>query len=113
MQPVNDTLKDVEISWSSEASCCLILQVAVSGQYKTGYEIRALMKQAGLSFILAQKNCRWQLYNSRWSCSWVTLGDILSNAVKKAYEAAKPIHFKDMHFRKDIGKFKNTCEDKI
>ena len=31
------------------------------------------------------------------------VGTDLKDAVAKAYEAAKPIHWKDMHYRRDIG----------
>ncbi|MGI6039963.1 MAG: phosphoribosylamine--glycine ligase [Clostridiales bacterium] len=113
---VNGTLRDIEIDWSTDASCCLVLASGgYPGQYTTGYKITGLNEAAGTVFHAGtKKTAEGEFVTAGGRVLGITaLGDSLAEAVKNAYEAAKPIYFKDMHFRKDIGKLRETSEDMI
>ena len=52
-----------------------------------------------------KRNDRGEIVNAGGRVLGVTAtGDSLPDAIAKAYEAAKPITWTDMHFRTDIGK---------
>jgi len=101
------TLDQVDYRWRDQAACCLVL--ASGGYplgYKKGYPISGL-EEAGRSAVVfhagtAEKD--GQLVTSGGRVLGVTaLGDTLEGAIANAYAAARPISFRDMHFRTDIG----------
>ena len=103
-----ETLDRLDIRWKDQAACCLVL--ASGGyplDYKKGYPISGL-EEAGKSAVVfhagtAEKD--GQTVTSGGRVLGVTaLGDTLEQAIGHAYAAAKPISFKDMHFRTDIGR---------
>ena len=111
---VNGTLRDIEIDWSTDASCCLVLASGgYPGQYTTDIKLRDRTRLPVLSSMLALKTAEGEFVTAGRVLGITALGDSLAEAVKNAYEAAKPIYFKDMHFRKDIGKLRETSEDMI
>ena len=106
---VDGTLDQVDISWKSGAACCLVL--ASGGypvSYKSGYPIAGLTEAEALGatvFHAGTKAENEQVLTAGGRVLGVTaLGGTLEEAIERAYAAAKPIAFQDMHFRTDIGK---------
>jgi phosphoribosylamine--glycine ligase len=105
---VDGTLDQMDIHWKEQAACCLVL---ASGGYPLSYEkghiISGLDQVKGAMVFHAgtKRNDEGQFVNNGGRVLGVTaLGDSLPEAVANAYAAAKPISWKDMHFRTDIGK---------
>jgi len=106
---VNGTLDKVEIKWKDGAACCIVL--ASGGypvSYQSGYPISGLEEagQKATVFHAGTKvNDKGEIVNAGGRVLGVTAtGSSLSDAIAKAYDAAKPITWTDMHFRTDIGK---------
>ena len=105
---VDGTLDKVDVKWKDGAACCLVL---ASGGYpiahKTGYVISGLDKVEGATVFHAgtKLNENGEIVNAGGRVLGVTaVGSDLKDAIAKAYAAAKPITWTDMHFRTDIGK---------
>ncbi len=105
---VDGTLDQMDIRWKEEAACCLVL---ASGGYPLHYEkglpISGLDQVEGAMVFHAgtKRNAEGNFVTNGGRVLGVTaLGSTLAEAVENAYAAAKPIHWKDMHFRTDIGK---------
>ena len=105
---VDGTLDRADIRWKSGAACCLVL---ASGGYPLSYEkghvIQGLdqVPQWATVFHAGTKLADGQYVTAGGRVLGVTAtGADLQEAVERAYEAAKPIQWKDMHFRTDIGK---------
>ena len=105
---VDGTLDKVDVKWKEGAACCLVL---ASGGYpiahKTGYVISGLDKVEGATVFHAgtKVNENGEIVNAGGRVLGVTaVGSDLNDAIAKAYAAAKPITWTDMHFRTDIGK---------
>ena len=106
---VDGTLNQVDIKWKSGAACCLVL--ASGGypvSYKSGYPITGLAEAEALGATVFHAGTRaenGQVLTAGGRVLGVTaLGGTLEEAIERAYAAAKPIAFQDMHFRTDIGK---------
>ena len=103
------TLDKADIRWKDRAACCLVL--ASGGyplDYKKGYPISGL-EEAGKNAVVfhagTKPDGRGQYLTNGGRVLGVTaLGDTLDEAVARAYAAAAPISFTDMHFRRDIGR---------
>ena len=105
---VDGTLADLDIQWKDGAACCLVL--ASGGyplSYEKGYEISGLDQVEGATVFHAGtkfgENGAY-LTNGGRVLGVTASGATLADAVEHAYTAAKPIVWKDMHFRTDIGK---------
>jgi phosphoribosylamine--glycine ligase len=105
---VDGTLDQMDIRWKEQAACCLVL---ASGGYPLSYEkghiISGLDQVKGAMVFHAgtKRNDKGQFVNNGGRVLGVTaLGETLPEAVANAYAAAKPISWKDMHFRTDIGR---------
>lgn len=105
---IDGTLKQVEIRWKKGAACCLVL---ASGGYPLKYEkgnvISGLdqVENAVVFHAGTKLNETGDFVTNGGRVLGVTaLGSTLQEAVANAYAAAKPIAWKDMHFRTDIGK---------
>ena len=105
---VDGTLDQLDIQWKDGAACCLVL---ASGGYPLSYEKGnvisgldqvkdAFVFHAGTKFGADGE----YLTNGGRVLGVTARGATLAEAVDNAYRAAKPIHWKDMHFRTDIGK---------
>ena len=105
---IDGTLDQVEIRWKDAAACCLVL--ASGGypvSYKKGYPISGLdeVRDAVVFHAGTKKNEAGQFVNNGGRVLGVTaVAPTLGEAIDKAYAAAKPIHWTDMHFRTDIGR---------
>ena len=106
---VDGTLDQVDVKWKSGAACCI---VRASGgypvEYQKGYPISGL-EEAGKSAVVfhagTKKADNGDIVTNGGRVLGVTAtGDTLPQAIANAYAAAKPISFRDMHFRTDIGK---------
>ena len=90
-------------------SCCIVL--ASGGypvEYQKGYPISGL-EEAGKSAVVfhagTKKADNGDIVTNGGRVLGVTAtGDTLPQAIANAYAAAKPISFRDMHFRTDIGR---------
>ncbi len=106
---IDEKLDEIDIEWEDNACVCV---VAASGgypvKYQKGYEI------TGLDWFKDQPDCvvyhagttlsDGKLLTSGGRVLGVTAkGDNLDAAIKRAYEAIGHVHFKDMHYRHDIG----------
>ncbi len=105
---VDGTLADLDIQWKDGAACCLVL--ASGGyplSYEKGYEISGLDQVEGATVFHAGtkfgENGAY-LTNGGRVLGVTASGATLAEAVERAYAAAKPIGWKDIHFRTDIGK---------
>jgi phosphoribosylamine--glycine ligase len=104
---VDGTLDELEIRWKEGAACCLVL---ASGGYPLSYEkghvIYGLeeVPQWATVFHAGTRKKDGAFVTAGGRVLGVTaVGTDLKDAVAKAYEAARPIHWKDMHYRRDIG----------
>lgn len=106
---VDGTLDRCEIKWKKGAACCLVL--ASGGypvKYQSGYPISGL-DEAGRLATVFHAGTKIGKDGSILTAGGrvlgvTTTGTNLEEAISRAYEAAKPISFRDMHFRTDIGK---------
>ena len=106
---VDGTLDQVDVKWKSGAACCIVL--ASGGypvEYQKGYPISGL-EEAGKSAVVFHAGTKKAdngdiLTNGGRVLGVTATGDTLPQAIANAYTAAKPISFRDMHFRTDIGK---------
>ena len=107
---VDGTLDQVDIKWKSGAACCLVL--ASGGypvSYKSGYPIFGLTEAEALGATVFHAGTKKGEDSTILTAGGRVLGvtataPSLEEAIEKAYAAAKPISFQDMHFRTDIGK---------
>lgn len=106
---VHGTLDQIELRWNPGAACCLVL--ASGGYplaYQGGYPISGLEEadQSAVVFHAGTKqNDQGEIVTAGGRVLGVTaVGNDLEDAIQKAYGAAKPISFEQMHFRTDIGK---------
>lgn len=104
---IDGTLDQLDIQWKPQPSCCLVL--ASGGyplEYEKGKEITGLNNVPASAFVFhagtAEKEGKIVTNGGR-VLGVTALGDTLENAIQNAYAAAAPIHFENMHFRKDIG----------
>lgn len=104
-----ETLADLDIEWSSEASACVIM---ASGGYPKSYPkglaITGLQngQLEGVTVYHAGTAVKdGQLVTSGGRVLGVTaMGSTLQAALDKAYAAVEKIHFDGAHYRSDIGK---------
>ena len=103
---VRGTLDQLDIRWKGEAACCLVL---ASGGYPLSYEKGKVITglenvQDAVVFHAGTAEKDGQIVTNGGRVLGVTaLGADLDTAIQNAYQAAKPIHFDQMHFRTDIG----------
>lgn len=105
----NDALEQIDIEWSDGACACVIM--ASGGypkSYSKGIEITGLVdgQAEGVTIFHAGSSVKEDtLVTSGGRVLGVTVsGEDLESALKKAYDAAKRIHFDGAQYRTDIGK---------
>ena len=105
---IDGTLDKLDIRWKQESACCLVL--ASGGypvSYKKGYPISGLDQvQDAVVFHAGTKAAEdGSIVTNGGRVLGVTAtAATLEQAIDKAYAAAKPISFQDMHYRTDIGR---------
>lgn len=106
LSALDKKLKDYTIQWYTGSACCV---VAASGgypaSYKTGYTIDGIQDVNNKVFIAGASAADDSLKTSggRVLCT-SAIGNDLTDAISKAYEDIQKIKFKDIYYRKDIGK---------
>lgn len=105
---VSEKLDNVEVKFKKAASCCV---VASSGGYpstfQTGYDIFGLFKDREDAIIFhsgTRKDGNSFVTAGGRVIGITTIASDMEKAIKKAYEEMENISFKNMHFRKDIGR---------
>lgn len=103
---IDERLSELPVEWEDNAAVCVVL--ASGGypeKYQTGYEIEGLEDAADwLLFHAGTKKENGKLLTAGGRVLGVTAtAENLDAAIKKAYEGVSKIHFRDMHYRRDIG----------
>lgn len=108
MAVTEERLSELEIKWRDGAACCIVL--ASGGypvKYSTGYEIKGLDRSLPDITVFhagtKKEQGRYLTSGGRVLGVTATAGN-LKTSINKAYDAAKTIYFKDMHYRADIGR---------
>ena len=101
----NETLSDINVEFSDESACCVIM--ASNGypkKYDTGFEISLPDENGFEIFVAGAKSVDGKLLTSGGRVLGVTAkADTLEDAVNKAYSAVDNISFENAYYRKDIG----------
>lgn len=105
---IDERLDEVEIEWDDGAAVCVVLASGGYPQkYTTGYEIDGLKQSETLGSVIFHAGTKYEngkFYTAGGRVLGVTArGNYLDEAIENAYMYLKPISFKDMHYRKDIG----------
>ncbi len=105
---VDERLSDIEIEWSDEACVCVVM--ASGGYpkpYQKGYKIDGIKQAESLGATVFHAGTKLDgadvLTNGGRVLGVTAMGETLDEAIKKAYGYVDVIHFKDAHFRHDIG----------
>ncbi len=107
---IDEKLSDITIEWEDKAAACVII---ASGGYpvkhEVGYSIEGIkeidQKEDVIIFHAGTKYKEDQLITAGGRVLGITaVGKDIEKASKEAYKAVGEISFKDMHYRKDIGK---------
>jgi len=100
-------LKDVEVKFSNQASCCVVL---ASGGYPTSYETgkRITLGKFEEGLVCLHAGTRFDgttlVTNGGRVMNLVATAQTLKEAVEKAYRSVDSVSFDGMQYRKDIGK---------
>ena len=101
------------LKWDSRACVCVVCaSQGYPGEYDKGKEISGLDEAAKLEDVVVfhagtkkqMAEGRWQILTNGGRVLGVTgLGNTIKDAVEITYQAVEKIHFKGMHYRRDIG----------
>ena len=102
---IDGRLDQIDIKWNVLSAVCVVMASGGYPQsYQTGYEITGLPVADALVFHAGTKLDDGRLLTSGGRVLGVTaLGENIFQARDKAYSAVNKIHFKDAHYRHDIG----------
>jgi phosphoribosylamine--glycine ligase len=107
---VSHKLEVVSLNWDPRPAVCVVLASGgYPGNYKKGIEIEGLNKARELDDVIvfhagtAEKDGKIVTSGGR-VLGVVGIGETIRHAIDRAYLAVKLINFKDMHYRKDIGR---------
>ena len=111
MEAINDNkLSDLNIEfYDKSAACVVIASGGYPKKYSTGYEIQGLDDNGQIDgsyvYHAGTKVSDGKIVTSGGRVLGVTtISDTLEKALDGSYKNVEKIHFKDMHYRKDIGK---------
>ena len=98
------TLSETEVKFSQKHACCVVMaSEGYPQKYQTGFEIT--MPADKNIYVAGAKLDGGKLLTAGGRVLGVTeTADTLENAVKKAYETVRTVHFENAYYRKDIGK---------
>ena len=101
------------LKWDSRVCVCVVCaSQGYPGEYDKGKEISGLDEAAKLEDVVVfhagtkkqMAEGRWQILTNGGRVLGVTgLGNTIKDAVETTYQAVEKIHFKGMHYRRDIG----------
>lgn len=105
---IDERLDEINIEWYDNAAVCVVLASGGYPQkYETGYEIDGLTQAESLGATVFHAGTKYEdgkfLTAGGRVLGVTATGDNLDDAIRNAYHYLKPITFKDMHYRKDIG----------
>ena len=105
---IDGTLDQLDIKWKDEAAVCVVM--ASGGypvKYQSGYEISGLTDAEALGLTVFHAGTKLEndvFVTAGGRVLGVTaMGKTLDDAISLAYRGVEKIHFKDAHYRKDIG----------
>ncbi|MFH1826771.1 MAG: phosphoribosylamine--glycine ligase [bacterium] len=99
-----------KLDWEERAAVCVVLAAGgYPGKYEKGIEIEGISNVSQLEgayvFHAGTKSSGGKVLTFGGRVLGITaLGDGIKLAIKKAYQAVEMIKFKNMHYRRDIGK---------
>ncbi|HHW69763.1 MAG TPA: phosphoribosylamine--glycine ligase [Clostridiales bacterium] len=107
---IDERLHEIDVVWQDKSALCVIL--ASGGypkKYEKGYEIKGIediLKHENIFiFHSGTKKKNGKYYTAGGRVLGITaVGDNLESVYKTVYSHIEKIKFKDMHYRKDIGK---------
>ena len=105
---IDERLDRLNIEWDAGAAVCVVM--ASGGypeKYETGYEITGIKDAEGLGCMVFHAGTEARDGKTVTAGGRVlgvtSTGRNLDEAIEKAYAGVSRIHFKDMHYRRDIG----------
>jgi phosphoribosylamine--glycine ligase len=105
---IDGRLADIAVKWRSYAACCVVMASGgYPGSYEKGFEISGLddIPEDITVFHAGTVLKDGKYFTNGGRVLGVTaVGGTLDAAVKRAYEGVGRIRFKDMHYRRDIGR---------
>jgi phosphoribosylamine--glycine ligase len=106
MGAANGSIADPRLSWNTDPSVCVVLAAAgYPGTPRTGDVIRGIETCGAQVFQAGTKSGPDGLETAGGRVLGVTAsGDDLQAAITNAYAAVDRIHFKGMHYRRDIAR---------
>lgn len=110
MAVVDGSLDRCSLVLDDRAAVCVVMASGgYPGDYRKGYPISGVdaAEQTGETFVFhaGTREVDGQLTNAGGRVLGVTsLGPTIASAIETAYQAVGKIHWKDVHYRKDIGK---------
>ena len=104
---VDGKLSETKVTFKDLHACCIVgASKGYPGAYPTGLPI-TIGEVSGKVFIAGGKNKGEEIVTSGGRVlNTVAIGASLQEAIDKAYEDLKQVHFDGMYYRKDIGKIK-------
>lgn len=106
---VDEELDRIDIEWHEDAAVCVVMASGGYPEaYEKGFEITGLDQVANQSDIMVfhagtKKEGEKFLTNGGRVLGVTARGSDLEEARRKAYDAVSRIHFKNAHYRRDIG----------
>ncbi len=109
LSTVDENLDEQEIEWDDRPAVCVVMASGgYPNSYKKGYPIEGIDEAEALGdvkvFHAGTAEADGQTVTNGGRVLGVTaMGDDLTAAIERAYEAVEKIHFQDAHYRRDIG----------
>lgn len=110
LQVAKGALFATTLAWDSRAALTVVMASGgYPGNYETNFPISGLQETGHGADVMVfhagtKRNERGEICTAGGRVLNVTaLGETLKEAYEKAYAAVRPIYFKDVHFRTDIG----------
>ena len=102
----NGTLDQTEVKFKDGSACCVIMaSKGYPSSYEKGYEITIPAESAPAVYVAGAALDGEVLKTSGGRVLGVTaVADTLPNAIEKAYQTVRTVHFGNAYYRNDIGK---------
>lgn len=107
---IDEKLTDLDIEWSDEASACVVMASGgYPGSYEKGVLIEGLNADGQVDGVTVY-HAGTKLENGEFKTNGgrvlgvTACGKTLQDALDKAYDGVRKIHFDKAHYRTDIGK---------
>ena len=103
---IDERLDNIELEWEAGCSACVIAASGgYPGKYATGYEIDIAPLEDVSLFHAGTRKEKSKFVTSGGRVLGVTaVAGTLGGAIEKAYSGIRQVSFKDMHYRRDIGR---------